>query len=256
VTAPVWLLGCGNMGGALLRCWIAADMGPFAVIDPAPRGIPAGVAASPLPPAGHPDVLVLAVKPQAWWDATEPLLDHVGPMTLVVSIMAGVPIAAIARRFPLSPIVRAMPNTPAAIGMGATGLFTEAGDLAEGAAEALFGPVGTTMWLARESDFDAFTAVSGSGPAYVFGFIEALAAAAVAAGLDPGMAMRLAQATVTGAAGLALAEAGVSAAELRTRVTSPGGTTAAGLAVLMPGLAPLLVETVAAAAARSRELGA
>ncbi len=243
------------MGGALLRRWIFEEMGPFVVIDPAPRDLPAGVAAAPTPPAGRPDVLVLAVKPQAWWDATEPLLDHVGPMTLVVSIMAGVQISAIARRFPLSPIVRAMPNTPAAIGLGATGLYTEAGDLAEGAAEALFGPVGDTMWLARESDFDALTAVSGSGPAYVFGFIEALAAAAAAAGLEPGLAMRLARATVTGAAGLALAEAGVPAGELRARVTSPGGTTAAGLAVLQPGLAPLLAEAVAAAAARSRELG-
>ncbi len=253
---PVWLLGCGNMGGALLRRWIAEDMGPFAVIDPAPREVPEGVLVGPTPPDGRPDVLVLAVKPQYWWDATEALADRAGPMTLVVSIMAGVTTAAIARRFPNSPIVRAMPNTPAAIGQGATGLFTTAGDLAEGAAEALFGPVGATLWLSDEADFDAVTAVSGSGPAYVFAFIEALAAAGEAAGLAPGVAMRLARATVTGSAALAAAQSAVPAAELRTRVTSPGGTTAAGLAVLQPRLTPLLVDTVAAAAARSRELGA
>ncbi|MBC7522184.1 MAG: hypothetical protein H7268_13975 [Sandarakinorhabdus sp.] len=177
-----------------------------------------------------------------------------GPMTLVVSVMAGVTTADLATVFPNSAIVRAMPNTPAAIGMGVTALFTTAGDLAEGAAEALFGPAGTSLWLADEGQFDAVTAVSGSGPAYLYAFIEALAAAAAAAGLEPGLADRLARATVTGAAALATAESTVPAAVLRDQVTSPGGTTAAGLAVLMPGLAPLLVDTVAAAAARSQAL--
>jgi pyrroline-5-carboxylate reductase len=234
------------MGGALLGRWQAEDMGPVAVIDPA--------LGSPLPPDGRPDVLVLAVKPQVWREAVVPLLDRVGPLTLVVSVMAGVTTADLASVFADSPIVRAMPNTPAAIGMGATALFTAAGDLAEGAAEALFGPAGTTLWLTDEGDFNAVTAVSGSGPAYVFAFIEALAAAGEAAGLEAGLAARLARATVTGAAALAAADAAVSAEELRRRVTSPGGTTAAGLAVLVPGLWPLATETVAAAAARSRAL--
>ncbi len=254
MTAPIWLLGAGNMGGALLRGWLAEGMGPVAVIDPALPAMPDGVAVAATPPAGHPDVLVLAVKPQIWWAATETLADIAGPTTLVVSIMAGVTTADLAQRFPNSAIVRAMPNTPAAIGAGMTALFTTAGDLAEGAAAALFGPAGAMVWLRNENDFDAVTAVSGSGPGYVFAFIEALAAAAQAQGLAPDMAMQLARATVTGAAALAVAEGGLSAGELRQRVTSPGGTTAAGLAVLTPSLDDLLAQTVAAAAARSRRL--
>jgi pyrroline-5-carboxylate reductase len=246
MTSPIWLLGAGNMGGALLSRWQAKDMGPVAVIDPAVGGA--------VPADGRPDVLVLAVKPQVWRAAVAPLVDRVGPLTLVVSVMAGVTTADLASLFTGSPIVRAMPNTPAAIGMGATALFTSAGDLAEGAAAALFGPAGTTLWLRDEADFDAVTAVSGSGPAYVFAFIEALAAAGEAAGLEAGLAARLARATVTGAAALAAAEGAVTAEELRRQVTSPGGTTAAGLAVLMPGLWQLVTDTVAAAAARSKAL--
>lgn len=247
VTAPIWLLGCGNMGGALLGRWRAEDMGPVAVIDP-------GLPAAEIPADGRPDVLVLAVKPQIWRAAAASLTDRIGAMTLVVSVMAGVTTADLAAVFPGSAIIRAMPNTPAGIGAGVTALFTTAGDFAEGAAEALFSAVGATLWLADEADFDAVTAVSGSGPAYVFAFIEALAVAGAAAGLEPGLAARLARATVTGAAALAAADAAVTAGELRARVTSPGGTTAAGLEVLVPGLAPLLTETVKAAAARSRQL--
>jgi pyrroline-5-carboxylate reductase len=256
MTTPIWLLGCGNMGSALLRRWLADEMGPVAVIDPAPRAVPEGVAVSALPPAGRPDVLVLAVKPQVWRAAAAPFAAIAGPMTLVVSVMAGVTTADLASLFPQSAIVRAMPNTPAGIGMGVTALFTGAGDLAEGAAEALFSSAGTTVWLRDESQFDAVTAVSGSGPGYVFAFIEALAAAGAAAGLDPGLADRLARATVTGAAALAASDATTPAARLRENVTSPNGTTAAGLAVLQPGLGPLLIDTVAAAAARSRALSA
>lgn len=234
------------MGGALLARWRAEDMGPVAVIDPAVSG-------GDMPTNGRPDVLVLAVKPQVWRAAAAPLVASTGPLTLVVSVMAGVTTADIASVFAGSAIIRAMPNTPAAIGQGVTALFTTAGDLAEGAAEALFSAAGATVWLEDEADFDAVTAVSGSGPAYVFAFVEALAAAGAAAGLDPGLAARLARATVTGAAALAALDA-TPAADLRARVTSPGGTTAAGLAVLVPGLDPLLEATVRAAAARSRQL--
>jgi pyrroline-5-carboxylate reductase len=236
------------MGGALLARWIAEDIGPVAVIDPAHSdgGVPSD---------GHPDVLVLAVKPQLWRLAVAGLVDRIGPLTLVVSVMAGVKTADLAVVFPGAAIIRAMPNTPAGIGAGVTALFTSAGDMAEGAAEALFSAAGATLWLTDETDFDAVTAVSGSGPAYVFAFIEALAAAGTAAGLEPGLAARLARATVTGAAALAAADGTVAAAELRARVTSPGGTTAAGLAVLVPSLAPLLEATVKAAAARSQALG-
>jgi pyrroline-5-carboxylate reductase len=250
----IWLLGCGNMGGALLRRWIADEMGPIAVIDPAPGAVSAGVTVGASPPAGVPQILVLAVKPQVWRDAVAGLAGRIGANTLVVSVMAGVTIAALSEGFPGCAVIRAMPNTPAGIGQGVTALFTNGNAMARAAAEAVFQPAGATVWLDDEADFDAVTAVSGSGPAYVFAFIEALAAAGVAAGLEAGLAERLARATVTGAAALAVAD-GSPAAELRARVTSPGGTTAAGLAVLMPGLTPLVTDAVAAAAARSRELG-
>ena len=249
----IWLIGAGNMGGALLRRWIADGMGPIAVIDPAPVAVPPEVKAGPFPPAGTPQVLVLAVKPEFWRDAVVGIAPRLGAGTLVVSVMAGVTIAALESAFPGLAIVRAMPNTPAAIGQGVTGLFTNGNAMAKAAAEAVFAPVGVTVWLDAEGDFDAVTAVSGSGPAYVYALIEALAAAGAAAGLDPALAERLARATVTGAAALAVAD-GSPAVELRERVTSTGGTTAAGLAVLMPGLGPLLAETVAAAAARSKAL--
>jgi pyrroline-5-carboxylate reductase len=254
--APIWLIGCGNMGGALLRRWLDEGLGPVAVIDPAARNLPDGVEAMPRPPAtGKPDIVVLAVKPQAWAQAVLPLAGRLGPLTLVISVMAGVQTDDLARLFPGAGIVRAMPNTPAAVGQGVTALFTRDGDIVQGAAEALFQPVGTTVWLADEAQFDAVTALSGSGPAYVFHFIEALAAAGEAAGLAPAMAMRLARQTVIGAAALAAQDGATAATALRERVTSPGGTTAAGLSVLMPGLTPLMEQVVAAAAARSRELG-
>ena len=256
IGAPIWLIGCGNMGGALLRRWLAEGLGPVAVIDPAARNLPPGVEASARPPAeGKPDIVVLAVKPQAWAQAVLPLAGRLGPLTLVISVMAGVCTEDLARLFPGAGIVRAMPNTPSAVGQGATALFTRDGDIVQGAAEALFQPVGQTIWLSDEVQFDAVTAVSGSGPAYVFHFIEALAAAGEAAGLEPAMAMRLARQTLIGAAALAAQDGATPAAALRERVTSPGGTTAAGLSVLMPGLTPLLEKVVAAAAERSRELG-
>lgn len=253
MAAPIWLLGCGNMGGALLGCWLSEDMGPVAVIDPLPGVIVPEITVSASAPDGHPDVLVLAVKPQIWRTAVTPFADRIGPTTLVISVMAGVSIANLAEVFPNSAIIRAMPNTPAAIGKGVTALFTEAGEMAESAAEALFSAAGTTVWLANEADFDAVTAVSGSGPAYLFAFIEALTAAGTVAGLAPDLAERLARSMVIGAAALAASDP-APASELRRRVTSPGGTTAAGLAVLQPGLLPLVTAAVGVAAARSRSL--
>jgi pyrroline-5-carboxylate reductase len=254
--SPIWLIGCGNMGGALLRRWLAEGLGPVTVIDPAARDVPAGVPVLPRPPeTGKPDIVVLAVKPQAWAPAVLPLAGRLGPMTLVISVMAGIRTDDLARLFPGAGIVRAMPNTPAQVGQGITALFTKDGDLVQGAAEALFQPVGQTLWLSDEAQFDPVTAVSGSGPAYVFHFIEALAAAGVANGLEPAVAMRLARQTVIGAAALAAQDGATAPAALRERVTSPGGTTAAGLSVLMPALTPLLEEVIAAAAARSKQLG-
>ncbi|TRW14162.1 pyrroline-5-carboxylate reductase [Glacieibacterium frigidum] len=247
----VWLLGCGNMGGALLRRWVEAGLTRVAVIDPAPRSLPEGVAADATPPEGVPDVLVVAVKPQMLAEAAAPLIARLGPDTLIVSIVAGVSSATLSAMFGGRQVVRTMPNTPASAGQGVTALF---GPRADGTADALFSAAGTTVWLDDEAQFDAVTAVSGSGPAYVFAMIEALAAAGVAAGLPQALADELALRTVAGAGHLAaLGEA--SPAALRESVTSPNGTTAAGLAVLQPALGPLVTATVAAAARRSRELG-
>ena len=241
----LWLIGAGNMGGALLGRWRAAGR-EVVVADPR-LGLH-------LPPAGHAATVVLAVKPQAWHAATAVLGERAVAGTLVVSVMAGVPLTALAERFPAAHCARAMPNTPAAVGRGVTGLFSDDADADERARlEALFGDAGSTAWLDAEAEFDALTAVSGSGPAYLFAFVEALAAAGVTAGLAPDLALRLARATVTGAA--ALADGDTDPAILRAAVTSAGGTTAAGLAVLLPALGPLLRDTVAAAAERSRALG-
>ncbi len=231
-----------------MRRWVAAGLGHWRVIDPglsaAPEGATLGAADT------KPDLVVLAVKPQVWQQVAATL--DIPADVVVVSVMAGVSVAALEAALPGRRIVRAMPNTPAAIGSGVTGLLT-----AHPSAKALAGPLfeaaGVAVWLEQEADFDALTGVSGSGPAYVFAFMEALAAAGEAAGLSADLAMTLARGTVTGAAALA-AQDPAEAAELRRRVTSKGGTTAAGLAALMPGLAPLLEETVKAAAARSREL--
>lgn len=246
----VWLLGCGNMGGALLRRWVTAGLTQVAVIDPAPRALPDGVAASATPPEGGPDVLVVAVKPQMLAAAAAPVIPRLGPDTLIVSIVAGVSTASLSALFEGRQVVRTMPNTPASVGQGMTALFGPRNDRAA----ALFDAVGATVWLDDEAQFDAVTAVSGSGPAYVFAMIEALAAAGVAAGLPQALAAELALRTIAGAGHLAaLGEA--SPAALRESVTSPNGTTAAGLAVLQPALEALIAATVAAAARRSRELG-
>jgi pyrroline-5-carboxylate reductase len=252
----VWLLGCGNMGGALLHRWVAAGLTRVTVIDPSPRDLPAGVSASATAPAGEgPDVLVLAVKPQLLGEAAAPLLARLKPDTLIVSILAGTTCATLTAVFKGRAVVRTMPNTPARIGQGVTALFAPQASGREAAA-ALMAAAGTVVWLDDEGQFDAVTAVSGSGPAYVFAFIEALAAAGVAGGLPQGLAAELALRTVGGAAALAMTgEADPTA--LRIAVTSPNGTTAAGLAVLgaEDALNRLVAATVAAAQNRSRELG-
>lgn len=262
VVPSLLLLGCGKMGGAMLEGWLAGGLAPAAVqvIEPAPSARLAalseeGLVLNPPVPAA-PTVAVLAVKPQMMAAAAPSLAAFGGGGTLMVSIAAGTPIAAFEAIFGAeTPIVRAMPNTPAAIGRGITALVANAaaGEAALATAEALLAPVGETVRLEAESQMDAVTGVSGSGPAYVFHMIEALAAAGEAEGLSPALAMRLARATVTGAGALAAASP-ESPAVLREDVTSPGGTTAAGLEALRAGLTPLMTRTVAAAARRSREL--
>ncbi|MEM6678331.1 MAG: pyrroline-5-carboxylate reductase [Pseudomonadota bacterium] len=256
------LLGCGKMGSAMLEGWLAGGLAPnaVAVLEPAPTPrlealAEEGLALNPAAPVA-PAVLVVAVKPQMMDAALPSVAAFGGGETLVISIAAGTPIAAFERLFgPGTPVVRAMPNTPAAIGRGITALIANAVAGADGLAraEALLAPVGETVRLDAEAQMDAVTGVSGSGPAYVFHLIEALAAAGEAEGLAPDLAMRLARATVAGAGALA-GQSSEPAAVLRQNVTSPGGTTAAGLAELMEELEPLMRRTVAAAARRSREL--
>jgi len=261
------LLGCGKMGGAMLDGWLAGGLPPGAVtvLEPAPAPALAARQAgglrlnAALPP--DPAVAVLAVKPQMMGAALPRLAALGGGGTLFVSIAAGTTLATLEAVLGAgTPIVRAMPNTPAAIGRGISALIGNAAVDAAGLelAESLLGAVGQTVRIGVEADLDAVTALSGSGPAYVFLLIEAMAAAGAAEGLDPDLAQSLARATVIGAGALADSAAGTPAAQLRVDVTSPGGTTAAALDVLMAesGLEDLMRRAIAAGAARSRELAA
>ena len=258
------LLGCGKMGSALLAGWLAAGIPPASVwvIEPAPSPWLAGLGVhlnAGLPAA--PAVALLAVKPQMM-GAALPALQALGNgRTVMVSIAAGTTIAALeAALGAQTPIVRTMPNTPAMVGRGITGICgnAHAGGGGLSLARSLMSAVGQVVDLDGEHQIDAVTAVSGSGPAYVFHMIEALAAAGVAQGLSEPTAMQLARATVCGAGELAW-QSDQTAAQLRLNVTSPGGTTAAALEVLMDpqtGFPPLLARAVKAAADRGRELGA
>jgi len=257
------LLGCGKMGTALLTGWLAAGVPATSVwvIEPNPTEWlqSSGVHLNKgVPPA--PAVALLAVKPQMM-GAALPALQALGNgRTLFVSIAAGTSMATFeAALGDRTPIVRTMPNTPAMVGRGITGICANAfaGAAGLGLARELMLAVGQVVELEGEHQIDAVTAVSGSGPAYVFHLIEAMAAAGVAEGLSPEVAMQLARATVCGAGELAH-QSPEPASQLRINVTSPGGTTAAALAVLMDeatGFPPLLRRAVKAAADRGRELG-
>lgn len=254
------LLGCGKMGSAMLAGWLQGGLPATSVwvMDPHPsdwlRG--SGVHLNAPPPAA-PAVAVIAVKPQMMQTALPDVARWGGGQTLFISVAAGTPLAHFARVLGAgTPVVRAMPNTPAAIGRGITALIGNAhagaADLA--LADLLMGAVGETLRLSDEGQMDAVTALSGSGPAYVFHLIEAMTAAGIAQGLPAAMALQLARATVAGAG--ALAADADDPAQLRVNVTSPHGTTQAALDVLMgpDGLAPLMARAIAAAAARSQEL--
>lgn len=263
---PVALVGAGKMGLALARGWINGGLPPERLVlcDPQPSEQAAAFAAehgvrlqaSPLGVFTH--VLVLAVKPQVIYDVMAEIQPVVGGQTLVLSIAAGISLDGIAAALGTQRVVRTMPNTPAQIGRGisgAVGLAITEEDRA--VADALLKAAGQVLWFQNEASIDGVTAVSGSGPAYVFYMVEALAAAAERQGFGPEEAMQLARATVTGAAALLDAEPDLPASQLRVNVTSPKGTTAAALAVLMApdGLAPLLDRAVEAARRRSEELG-
>jgi len=264
----ILLVGCGKMGQALLEGWLgqgkAKDMvvvvEPFAATANIVRAKGVGVfaTAAAVPATFSPEIVLLAVKPQSMAEAMPQIARYATHGATYLSIAAGKTIAGFEAAFGnRAAVVRAMPNTPAAVGRGITVLCANAhvGAAARSACESLMTAVGETAWIEDEALMDPVTAVSGSGPAYVFLLIEHLAAAGVAAGLPEDLALRLARATVSGAGELAY-RASESAEQLRKNVTSPGGTTAAALEVLMApdGLAPLMTRAIAAASRRSREL--
>jgi len=261
----VVLVGAGKMGGALLEGWLRLGLDPIkvAVLEPQPSPQIAALAARGLRLNPDPQTLtaaaaiVIAVKPQTAAEAIPAAVPLVAASTVVVSIMAGRTLRFLgaALRRPCA-LVRAMPNLPAAIGRGITVAVARDADLAQrGVADRLLAATGAVEWIDDEALLDAVTAVSGSGPAYVFLLAEALAQAGAAVGLPPPLAQKLARETVTGAGEL-LHRSPLDAAALRQAVTSPGGTTAAALAILMDnnGLTSLMGKAIAAATARSREL--
>lgn len=260
----VLLVGCGNMGGAMVRGWIAdgADASAITAIDPFADSPAPGVrvARSAHELAGTTaDLLLLAVKPQQLDAIVADIAPLIGPETTLLSILAGVEIAALRHRFPVHrAIIRVMPNTPAAIGKGVMALFGTTDDAAVKArAETLMRPLGLVEWISAENLFDAVTALSGCGPAFVFRFIDALARAGEALGLPADQADRLAMATVEGSALLA-AGSTERPAQLADRVASPGGSTREGLNRLDRDndLFRLIEETLATAARRNAEMAA
>jgi pyrroline-5-carboxylate reductase len=266
ISGTILLVGAGKMGSAMLEGWLALGLDPknAAVLEPQParelialaaRGLRLNPAASAM---GEASAIVIAVKPQIASEVMPELASYVGAGTVVVSIMAGQTLGfleqALSQR---AALVRAMPNTPAAIGRGIT-VAVPNGRVSGRQRElvhALLAATGAVEWIADEGLMDAVTAVSGSGPAYVFLLVEALARAGAAAGLPADLAARLARATVTGSGEL-LQRSPLDPASLRQNVTSPGGTTAAALEVLAgpQGLDELMTRAVAAATERSRQL--
>jgi len=259
------LAGAGKMGGAMLEGWFARGLKPnqIIIIEPHPGKLVKamarrGLRINPKGKANTAGAVVIAVKPQTAPEALPPLAAYVGKGTLVLSIMAGRTIAFLEKSLPPgAAIVRAMPNTPAAIGRGISVAFANA-KISTGQrkqASDLLAAIGKVEWVRDEALMNAVTALSGSGPAYLFLLAEAMASAGIAAGLPPALATRLARETVTGSAEL-MHRSDLDAATLRQNVTSPGGTTAAALEILMGpgGFDRLLTQAIVAATRRSREL--
>jgi pyrroline-5-carboxylate reductase len=262
-TGRLVLVGAGKMGSAMLEGWLRLGLDPnkITVLEPQPSTeiaalVARGASLNPTRVAGDVSVIVVAIKPQSAPEVIPGLAPLVGPNTVVVSIMAGRPLRFLEQTLK-GAVVRSMPNTPAAIGRGITvAVANRQVNAAQRAlADTLLAAIGAVEWVEDEALMDAVTAVSGSGPAYVFLLAETLACAGVAAGLPAQLAATLARATVAGSGEL-LARSPLDATTLRQNVTSPGGTTAAALDVLMAadGLQPLLTRAIAAATKRSREL--
>lgn len=261
---PILMLGAGRMGGALIEGWRAAGaFEPRDLIIREPNSNPtleaaqaAGALVNPSDDQlGRAKTVLLAVKPQVWREAAAEVAPHLAPDAVIVSIAAGVKASDISQAFGGRAVARIMPTTAVAVRQGTASIYG-ADPQALARAHALFDPVGTVVELADEELMHAATGVSGSAPAYLYAFVEALEAAGAAAGLPAADSARLARSTIAGAAAL-LAQSGEEPAELRKQVTSPGGTTQAALDVLLGehGFPELLRTAVAAAARRSKELG-
>lgn len=265
---PILLIGAGRMGGALLKGWVARGLGPIEIVEPKPSPALRKLAKTANLPI-HRDLstvpaqlraCVVAIKPQLLRTEAAKLRHIAESGALMISIAAGTAIKTMTRAWgPKARIVRAMPNTPGAIGQGISALHGTAKITTADhrLAESLLAALGETVWVSREALVDAATAVSGSGPAYVFHLVEALAAAGRAEGLPADVAERLARATIVGAGALLAADPR-AASVLREEVTSPGGTTEAALGVLMAkdGLGALMARAVSAANKRAKELSA
>jgi pyrroline-5-carboxylate reductase len=259
------LVGAGKMGSAMLDGWLARGLDPKKIIVIEPQPVKAlkalarrGVKLNPKDKVGVASAIVIAVKPQSAPEAVPPLARYIDKTTLVLSIMAGRTIGFLEKSLPTgTAIVRAMPNTPAAIGRGISVAVPNAKISMRQRKQAsdLLAAIGKVEWVGDETLMDAVTALSGSGPAYIFLLAECMARAGVAAGLPKELATRLARETVAGSAEL-LHRSDLDAATLRQNVTSPGGTTAAALEVLMGpgGFDQLLTQAIAAATRRSRDL--
>ena len=263
----IMLVGAGNMGGAMLSGWLRSGVpgSSITVTDPSPSEAMQKVIAeagarhvTSAPEGQSVDILFLAVKPQVMEAILPPLKSVVGEGTVVVSVAAGKTLAFLARHLGEAAMIRAMPNTPAMVGRGVTGAYAnpKVSEAQREQVQALLRVSGPVEWVANETDIDSVTAVSGSGPAYVFYLVECMAEAGRKLGLPADLAMRLARETVSGGGEL-LHQSSDDASKLRQNVTSPGGTTAAALAVLMAedGIQPIFDKAIAAARQRAEELG-
>lgn len=258
MTTPILLLGAGRMGGALVKGWLDADAfstRDLIARDPAPsdEALRAGSINPPNAELVRAKTVLLGVKPQVWREVFAGIEPLLAKGATIVSICAGVKLADIEAAAKGRAVARVMPTTAVAIGKGVASIYAR-DDAARAVAHALFDPVAATVDLEDEGLMDAATAVSGSAPAYLYAFIEALETAGIGAGLSAEASRTLARQTITSAAAL-MAQSGEDPAELRRQVTSPGGTTAAALGVLMPGFEALLPQAVAAAIKRAKELG-
>jgi pyrroline-5-carboxylate reductase len=260
--ASLWLVGCGNMGGSMLRRWVAAGLDPATVTvitRTSTPELPVGVTLVHTPPAeGWPDMLMLAMKPQQLDEALATFGGREGAPASILSILAGVEESVLRAKTGAPAVMRAMPNLPVSIGQGVTALFTSSRDAAlRDTATMMMQPLGLVEWLDDEALFDAVTALAGSGPGFLYRFIDALAAGGAAMGIPADQAARLALATVAGSGALA-ARADADPATLADRVASKGGSTREGLNVLDrdDALVRLLTETLAAAQRRNAEMAA